>query len=454
MDISQDGARPGAAGPAARPFEVTHREVLRIIVPMSLAFLTTPLLGITDMAVIGRLGDASALAGLVVGALVFDYAFSTFNFVRSGTTGLTAQAFGAGDAAEMRAVFWRAVVLALLIGGGLILLEPAIAALGLLAVAPDAAVARATRLYLFWRMFSAPVALLNYALLGYVLGRGQAGLGLALQIVINAANIVLAVTFGLVLGGGIAGVALGTVCGEAIGAAVGFLAVVRRFDRAHRPARARLFERAAFARMIAVNRDIMVRSFCLLSAYMLFTRLGAGLGPAMLAANGVLLNMFMIGGYFLDGVANASEQLVGRSVGARWRPAFDASVRLTIAWGLALAAGLTLLFLVTGPVIVDFMTTDETVRDAARPYIAWAAVSSLAGVLAFVMDGVFIGATWSKTMRNMMLMSTLVFASLAFLLVPRFGNHGLWFALQVFLSMRGFALLAAMPAKRRQTFAA
>lgn len=353
----------------------------------------------------------------------------------------------------MQAVFWRAVILALGIGVALILLEPAISVLGLLAIAPDADVARATRTYLFWRMFSAPFALLNYALLGYVLGRGQGTLGLVLQIVINGSNIGLSILFGYVLEGGIAGIALGTVSGEAIGALVGMIIVMRGFPVAERPARGRILDRAGFVRMIALNRDIMIRSFCLLGGYMLFTRLGASLGALTLAANGVLLNLFMIGGYFLDGVATASEQLVGRAVGAFWRPAFDRAVKLTVLWSLGLSGMLTIAFLLVGSSFVDLLTTDAGIRETARPYVAWAAVSVLAGALAFVMDGIFIGATWSRAMRDMMILSTLLFAVLAYALVPILGNHGLWLAFDLFLSLRGLTLFAMLPSRRRQTFA-
>ncbi|KQT60672.1 MULTISPECIES: MATE family efflux transporter [unclassified Aureimonas] len=439
---------------APRPFEVTNGEVLRIAVPMTLAFLTQPLLGITDTAVIGRLGNAELLAGLVVGALIFDFAFLTFNFVRSGTTGLTAQAFGAEDEAEMQAVFWRAVILALVIGAALVVLQPFVTELGLLAISPEPGVAEATRVYVFWRMLAAPMSLMNFAVLGSVLGRGQATLGLLLQLLINGANIVFSILFGLVLEGGIAGVALGTATGEALGALIGFLVVTRRFSKARRPGLSRILDAEAFGAMIAVNRDIMIRSFCLLGGYALFTRLGAGLGALTLAANGVLLTLFMVGGYFLDGLANASEQLVGRAVGADWRPAFDRAVKLTTLWGLALSGGLALLFLATGEGVVALLTTDAAIRAAAEPYLGWAALSCFSGALAFLMDGVFIGATWSSTMRNMMIVSTLLYAALAYALLPVFGNHGLWFAFQVFLCLRGFTLLAALPARRRATFGA
>ncbi|KQT54505.1 MATE family efflux transporter [Aureimonas sp. Leaf454] len=441
-----------ANGRTVRPFDVTNRDVLRIAIPMTLAFLTQPLLGITDTAVIGRVGDAQMLAGLVVGALVFDFAFLTFNFVRSGTTGLTAQAFGAGDETEMQAVFWRAALLALGIGFALILAEPLVVELGLLAIAPEPGVAEATRIYVFWRMLAAPLSLLNFAVLGSVLGRGEARLGLLLQLAINGANIVFSVLFGLVLEGGIAGVAIGTATGEAVGCVLGLLLVTRRFARGARPSRARILDAAAFGAMIGVNRDIMIRSFCLLAGYTLFTRIGAGFGALTLAANGVLLTLFMVGGYFLDGLANASEQLVGRAVGARWRPAFDQAVRLSLLWGLLLSAALTVLFLATGSTVVALLTTDAAIRDAAAPYLGWAALACLSGALAFLMDGVFIGATWTAAMRNMMLVSTLAFAVIAYAVTPRFGNHGLWFAFQLFLSLRGVTLLVALPARRRATF--
>ncbi|MEF2552893.1 MATE family efflux transporter [Aurantimonas sp. A2-1-M11] len=435
-----------------RPFAVTHRDVWKITLPMTLAFLTTPLIGLTDTAVVGRIGDATALGGLAVGALIFDFAFATFNFLRSGTTGLTAQAAGEENGREIQAVFWRAVVLSLAIGAGLILAEPLITGLGLLAIAPGPGVVAATGLYVFVRMFSAPFAFLNYAILGHVLGSGRGGLGLALQVVVNGTNIALSILFGLVMEYGIAGVAFGTICGEAIGALVGLVVVVARFDGRDRPSRARVFERRGFVRMIAVNRDIMIRSFCLLGAFMLFARLGAQFGTLVLAANGILMNFFAVGGYFLDGMATASEQLVGRAVGARYRPAFDRAVRLTMFWGIILSLGLSAVFLFGGTWLIAGLMTDEAVRGMASDYLLFAALTPAAGALAFIMDGVFIGATWSRTMRDMMIVSFLAFAAAAHALTPLFGNAGLWAALLGFLGLRGISLLALVPRRRAETF--
>ena len=434
------------------PFEVSHRRVLAITLPMTLAFLTTPLLGMTDIAVIGRVGDAEMLGGLVVGALIFDFVFAVCNFLRAGTTGLTAQAVGAGRPREAEAVFLRAAILSVGIGVALVVAEPLVMAAGLLAVAPGPAVAEAASTYVFVRMFSAPFAFLNYAILGSVLGQGRSGLALVLQVILNGTNIALSVLFGLVFGWGIPGVAFGTICGEAVGCAAG-LAAIASFRSGRLPRPGEILEWTGFRQMLGVNRDIMIRSFCLLAGFLLFTRLSATFGPVTLAANGLLMNVFSTGSYLLDGVATASEQLAGMAVGARRPAAFDRTVRLTCLWGFGVGVFLAGVVYLGGDALIDVLTTDPDVRIAARAYLAFAAATPLVGALAFVMDGVFIGATWSRAMRDMMVVSLAVFVALGYGLTSLFGNHGLWLAFEIFLGLRGFTLLAILPSQRRQAFA-
>ncbi|SIQ60823.1 putative efflux protein, MATE family [Rhizobium sp. RU20A] len=436
----------------AGPFEVTDRLIFSIAVPMTLAFLTTPLLGLVDTAVVGRLGSAALIAGLAVGAVLFDLLFSTFNFLRAATTGLVAQALGAGDRRAEQATFWRALVSALCLGTVMLALSPLLLAAGLWLMAPEPAVAEATRDYFGWRILSAPLALANYAILGYVLGRGQAGLGLFLQILINGINIVGSIGLGLVAGWGVAGVAAGTVAGETVGALVGFLLVIRRFDRSFAPSVADLLDRKRLAELFALNRDIMIRSFVLLATFTLMTRIGAGMGALTLAANAVLMTLFMVVGFGLDGFANAAEQIVGRAVGARFRPAFDAALKRIALWSFGLAVVMGALFLVFGSALIDLLTTVADVRAEAHTYLPWVALTAVTGALAFLMDGVFIGATWSRDMRNMMLLSFLVFAGSALALVPVLGNHGLWAALNLFLLMRGVLLIARVPARSAESF--
>ena len=204
--------------------------------------------------------------------------------------------------------------------------------------------------------------------------------------------------------------------------------------------------------MISLNRDIMIRSFTLLAAFALFTRQGAQLGTVMLAANAVLMNVFMIASFVLDGFATAAEQLAGRAVGARYAEAFRRTVWLTALWGFTLAAIASLLALAFGAELIAVITTAEDVRAVAASYLPWAAFTALSGVLAFQMDGVFIGATWSRDMRNMMLASFLIFAAALYVLAPAFGNNGLWAALHIFLLCRGFSLLATLRFKLKTEF--
>ncbi|MDQ0318887.1 putative MATE family efflux protein [Pararhizobium capsulatum DSM 1112] len=437
----------------AGPFLVTNKLILSIAIPMTLGFLTTPLLGLVDTAVVGRLGQATLLAGLAIGAILFDLIFTTFNFLRASTTGLVAQAFGRGDRAEEQAVFWRSLVIALVCGTVALLVSPMLLSVGLWLLAPGPDVAEVTRTYFLWRILSSPFALANYAILGFVLGRGQGTTGLLLQTLINGINIVLSIYLGLYLGWGVMGVALATVTGETIGALAGFAIVYARFDRSLSMPWREVFSMARLKPLFGLNRDIMIRSFVLLAAFTLMTRIGTSFGPVTLAANAVLMAIFLVAGYYLDGLANAAEQLTGRAIGARFRPAFDRALRMTGIWSLVLAAVTTVAFLLFGNRLIDTLTTAADVRAVAYAYMPWAAITAVTGALAFLMDGVFIGATWSRDMRNMMLLAFAGYVATLAVLVPLFGNHGLWAGLNLFLLFRGLFLLVLVPRRARTSFA-
>jgi multidrug resistance protein, MATE family len=444
-DIRENAHRAGA-------FLVTNRLILSIAVPMTLGFLTTPLLGLVNTAVVGRLGQATLLAGLAVGAILFDLLFTTFNFLRSATTGLVAQAFGRGDKMEEQAVFWRSLIIALVSGTAIVVLSPVLLAAGLWLLAPGPEVEAVTSTYFLCRILSGPAALANYTILGYVLGRGQGTTGLVLQTLINGINIVLSIVLGLYLGWGVMGVALATVTGEVVGAIAGFAIVYGRFDRTVSPSWTSIFSRERLKPLFGLNRDIMIRSFVLLAAFTLMTRIGTSFGPVTLAANAVLMTIFLVAGYYLDGLANAAEQLTGRAIGARFRPAFDRALRMTAIWSFALAGFTTVAFLLFGDRLVDLLTTAEDVRLLAYTYMPWAAITAMTGALAFLMDGVFIGATWSRDMRNMMLAAFAGFVAALCLLVPAFGNHGLWASLNLFLLFRGLFLMVLVPRRSAQAF--
>jgi MATE family multidrug resistance protein len=427
-----------------RPFAVTFPMVLGIALPMTLAHVTTPLIGVTDAAVIGQLGSAALIGGVAVGALFFDVLGTTFNFLRMATTGLVAQAMGAGDAEGEALTLARSLLIAL--AGGLIVLAVQGPILGLFLQAMGASAEVAAV-----RVWGVPFMLANYAILGWLLGLGRARTGLLVQVVLGGTNIGL--SFALVLGAGwgIFGVALGSVVAEIVALLLGVLILVRS-GPAVRPTWAAILERSALIRLMAVNRDIFIRSVLLVGAYAFFTAVGARYGDVVLAANAILLNLLNVFAYGLDGLATAAEQLGGRAVGARYRPAFDRTVRLTVAAGLVFGGALTAVAFAGGDLYVRMMTTAEDVRAAAMAYLPFVALTPLAGALAFVMDGLFIGATWTRTMRDMMIASTLAYVLVWWLAAPAYGNAALWGALIVYLAARGVTLLAVVPLLARRTF--
>ena len=419
---------------------------------MTLAYMTTPLLGLVDTAVVGRLDDAALIGGLAVGSIIVDVIFTTFNFQRSGTTGLAAQAVGAEDEVEKQAILIRALILAVFAGVLMAALSPLILAAGLWAIAPGEAVTEATSIYFLIRILSAPFVLTNYAVLGWLIGLGHSGLALGLQVLLNGVNIVLSIWLGLVLEWGIEGVAWATVAAELLAMIAGLALFAKLADLRFRPKRANITDLAAIARLVNLNGDIMIRSFVLLSAFAFFTSRGAQFGEVTLAANAVLLHLLMLSAYFLDGMATAAEQIAGRAIGANYREGFIRGVKLTMAWNTAIAAVLAAAFLAGGNLVVALITTLPEVRQQAADYLLLAALSPITAVLAFQMDGVYIGSTWSREMSKMMVASFAIYI-LAWWLLQPLGNTGLWLALHVFFIARGVSLVMRIPANLQRSFA-
>ena len=441
-----------SASSNAKKFEVTHKTVLQLAVPMTLAYITTPLLGLVDTAVVGRLGVEALIGGLAVGAIIIDLVFTTFNFLRSGTTGLTSQAFGAEDEKEKQAILFRALAIAFSSGIVMILLSPLLIGLGLWFMAPSEAVADATKTYFLIRMLSAPFSLSNYAILGWLLGLGKSYTTLAVQIVLNGTNIIFSLYLGLILEWGIEGVAIATIIGEILAFTIGIYICWRTLDHSVRPSRKRILDKDALSRLVNLNADIMLRSFALLFAFAYFTAQGAGFGDLTLAANAILMHFFLISGYFLDGLATAAEQIVGRSIGANYKPGFWRGFKLTLFWSSVMAIVCSLIFWFVGPTLINLMTTIAEVQSEALIYLAWAAFIPLSGMLAFQMDGVFIGATWSRDMSIMMIVSLAGYLLVWWVVKESLGNHGLWLALHCFVVFRGLTLSARLNSKVRQTF--
>ena len=428
-----------------------HARVFAIAGPAMLANLTTPLLGLVATAAIGRLGEAHLLGGVALAAVVFDGIYWLFGFLRMGTVALTAQSLGAGDAQEQRAVLSRALVIAAAIGLALIALQAPLARGAYDLLGGSAAVRQAAESYFLVRIWSAPFTLGNLSLIGWLVGIARAGIALALQIVINSINIALTVLLVLWLDFGIAGAALAAVIAEACGFAAGLAVAWRLLGGRFETSAAIVLKRDKLLRMLAVNRDIMIRTACVIGAFAFFAAQGARAGDLALAANAVLHNFVMIGSFFLDGMATAAEQLCGRAIGARDRPGFVRATRLALGWGLGFGAASTLVFLAGGDMLIDAMTTSAAVRGVAREFMLFAAVAPVLGALAYTFDGVFIGATWSRDMRNLMLLAFAIYLA-TWWATQSLGNAGLWISILMFLATRGALQAMRYPALVRITF--
>jgi MATE family multidrug resistance protein len=431
---------------------ITNARVFSIAGPAMLANLTTPLLGLVATAAIGRLGEAHLLGGVAMSALVFDCTFWLFGFLRMGTVALTAQALGAGDKVERHAVLVRALLIAAASGLALIALQLPLAAAIYTLLGGSEAVRGAAETYFFVRIWSAPCALANFVLLGWLVGIAHAGTALALQIVINVTNIAATILLVLVLDYGIVGAALAAVVAEAVGLVVGLAIAWLRLGRRLETSAAVVLQRDKLVRMLAINRDIMIRTAALIAAFAFFTAQGARAGDVPLAANAVLHNFTLIGSFFLDGMATAAEQICGQSVGARDRAGFLRATRLVIAWGLGFGIATSAIFVLRGDALIDVMTTSADVRAMARDFMLLAALAPVLGALAYTFDGIYIGATWARDMRNLMVMAFAVYLATWWAL-QGLGNAGLWTALLVFLIARGLLQAARYPTLVRATFA-
>jgi MATE family multidrug resistance protein len=434
--------------PTARE-AITHRSILAIAVPIMISNLSTPLLGVVDTGVIGQIPDASLIGAVALGALIFNFVFWAFGFLRMGTTGLTAQAFGADNAHEIRASIGRALLIAAVVGVCLILLQWPIRQLAFWLLEASERVEQLAQSYFDIRIWAAPATLANYALLGWFIGLGKARTALLLQLVLNVSNMLLDAWFVLGLDMGVRGVATGTVIAEYLAAAVGLLVAAQHLHViGGKWEAARLFEPARIARTIAVNRDIMIRSLSLIFVFSWFIAQGAKFGETVLAANAVLMHFVAVSAYFLDGFAFAAEALVGKAVGAAHRAGLTQASRMTTWWAGGVALFATLILVLFGSTFIDILTVEPGVRSIARQFLPWAAMAPLVGVWAFQLDGIFIGATRSADMRNAMLMSAGIFLVAWYLLRP-LANQGLWAALYVHYAARTFTVLYYFPGLRR-----
>ena len=440
----------GALSPRA---VVTHRRVLQIAVPIVISNATVPILGAVDMGVVGQIGLAAPIGAVGIGAIILSAFYWFFGFLRMGTVGLTAQASGEDDTAEVAALLTRGLMIGLGAGIAVIALQMPLFWAAFRVSPASAEVEALARSYMQIRIWSAPAAIALYAITGWLIAQERTRAVLVIQLWMNGLNIGLDLWFVLGLGWGVEGVALATFIAEWSGAAVGLWFCRAAFRAPDWRRWEQVFARARWTRMIALNTDILIRSLLLQAMFVSFLFIGSDMGDVTLASNQVLMQFLMITSYALDGFAFAAEALVGKAVGARQREVLRRGAILASGWAGVVSLLLTLFFLLAGPALIDLMAKAVDVRAEARVYLPYVALVPLAGCAAFMLDGIFVGATRARDMRNMMALSFVVYLAALAVLVPAFGNHGLWAAMLIAFVTRGITLGLKYPGLERDVTA-
>ena len=450
-------AEPGQVNtPGVTGERLGHRDVALIALPIMLSNATQPLVGYVNVVVIGQdTGSGPLIGGVTIAAVIFNNIYWIFGFLRMGTTGLTAQATGAGNRPEIAANLWRAMVVAGVAGVFLVAAQALLIGLFLWLMGGSDTVNAAAKAYFDIRIWGAPAALANFALIGWFIGLGRASVAFQLQLLLNVLNIVLAIVFVLHWKMGIVGIGLAVLIAEIVAALAGIVyALVELRKRKAAATRPQVLDTIALRNMFAVNRDVIVRTVCLIFAFTFFAAQGARSGDLILAANSVLFAIAMIFTYMLDGFAFAAETHVGQAVGAQRVDRCRDAVRLTTIWALIVSLIFTAFMFLAGGMMIDFSTQDEAVRVAARDYLLWAALVPIVAVWCFQLDGIFIGATQTVAMRDMAVISTVIYVAAWFILAPAFGNHGLWASLMVLFVARAATLGWCYPRLLRDKFPA
>ncbi len=417
--------------------------------PIILANITVPLLGAVDTAVVGHLPEPYYIGAVAIGAMLFNYIYHLFNCLRMGTTGPTAQARGAGDHAEVRAMIVRALLLAGVIGGVIVVLQLPIIRFAFWVINASAQVEHYAREYFLIRVWSMPAVLGSYAIIGWFYGLRNVRTPLLIQVFVNVLNIVLALVFVFVFHWDVPGVAAASLIAEYAGFLLGLYSVRRALrELPHENAsgkRTKLLDPVQLRRMVTINGDIVLRTVCVVSVLGFFMAKSAELGDVQLAANQVLHHFLVFTSYALDGVAHAAETILGESVGRRDRDAFMRDRRVVFIWSGVVGLINMAIYAVAGHAIIALMTSIPEVRAAAASYLWWPVLMPLVSVWAYTYDGVYLAATRTRIMRNTVIASFVLFLVLLYTLMPLLGNAALWIAVGGFLLGRGVLLHVFYP---------
>jgi len=415
-----------------------NRRIWSLSGPMMLSNVSLPLLGLVDTAVMGHLDSAIYLGAVSVGAMILHFIFWGFGFLRMSTVGLVAQAYGANNGDEIRNLLARGAVFALVIAVLLILLQSILITVSLNLVQPSHEVALLTRDYFDIRIWSAPATLLTYVLLGWFLGMQKARHVLMVMVFVNVLNIILDLVLVIGFGLNVQGAALASLIAEYSGL---FLAIylMRTLlkDVSGQLHQKQVFDWSAFRKLVSLNTDIFIRTITLLFVFAFFTTQSARAGDVVVAANAILLQFLTFTAYVLDAYAHAAEAMVGEALGDKNIKKIKQAVKACLIWSLWSSVIFSCVYVIAGHQIIALLTDIEEVRLYSESYLIWLMMMPVVAVWSYLYDGVFIGATWSKEMRNVMLMAVLIVYLPVWLLSQSLGNHGLWLSMILFLAARG-----------------
>lgn len=411
-----------------------NKKILRLAVPSIAANITTPLLGLVDTSIVGHMGSELFIAAIAIGGVMFNMLYWFFSFLRAGTSGLSAQAYGAADQEGVTLVLRRSLLVAALAGGAMILLQrPIFAIMSRFLDAGEATPLAAT--YFFILIYGAPAVLGNYTMSGWFLGMQNSKMLLWVSLIINLVNIASSIVLVYLFHLGIAGVAFGSLIAQWVGFGVGFL-FMRHYPQA-KVKLADILRLNELKRFFSVNIDVMLRTVCLMAVTLWFTRAGGGQGAVILAVNTLLMQLFLLFSYMMDGFAFAGEALIGKYVGAKRWSDMHLCVKQLFLWGAGWAALFTLLYLLCGDWFLTILSDNQEVIATSREFSVWAVTIPFAGFAAFAWDGIYIGATLTRELLWSMLGAMVAFFLTYFLLFPLWGNHALWLAFILYLATRG-----------------
>ncbi|MGM0875698.1 MAG: MATE family efflux transporter [Bacillota bacterium] len=432
---------------------MNHRSYLALAIPLTISTMTTPLLGAVDTAVVGQMPDPAYIGGVAVGTIIFNTMYWLFGFLRVSTSGFAAQANGANNDMQGILALTRPFLIAILVGISCIFLQVPIEHLSLNLMNPDFDVRTVASDYFSIRIWGAPFTLLNYVILGWLMGMSRIKVSLLLQVIMNLINIVLALLLVNVFSWGVSGVAIATLISEVTAFIIGLFIIwkVYPFKFKLLPLK-EVFDHTSLKRMMIVNRDLFFRTLCLLTVFNLFTAQGASFGTEVLAANAVLIQIHYIMAYFFDGFSNASSILVGKAIGSMDEPLYKKTLILSCQWAALSSLFIAGIYYLCSDYIFLVFTRIPSVIDLANTYGIWLILFPFSASFGIILYGVFIGATEATFIRNSMILALVVYLIIHFLLVPHYNNHGLWLAFIVFSLGRSLFLAIYIPKLTRKLF--